>query len=190
MDPAFAPVLGALIGALAGVAGGWLTGYRQAALEREKWLRGISDNFANELRSAVKELTTELAKAAHSMCWLCWLANKGPEQLTRERIFQYDQEMHGSLPRISGLHAVIAGMDQAVHVALAPLVSRAIKLDAAIGEAGLRFEAGRPETVAPLAACHEGSQVLERELHHVVAESIKGYAVASRIQAITPPGQR
>src|SRR5215510_3782864 len=99
MDPAFYSVLGALIGASAGV-GAWLTTRRQANLEREKWRRALSDAFANDLRSTVKELTTELAKAAHSMCWLCWLARHGPSRLTRGRFEQCDMEM----PRVAAAH--------------------------------------------------------------------------------------
>jgi len=115
MGAAFYPVLGALVEALAVIGGALLNNQRQARLEREKWLRGLSDAFANDLRAAVKELATELAKASHSMCWLRWLARHGPSRLTQERIDQYDTEMHVLLPRITGLHAVIAGMDQPAH---------------------------------------------------------------------------
>jgi len=188
MDPAFAPVLGALIGALAGVGGGWLAGWRQAHLEREKWLRGLSDAFANDLRSSVKELTTELAKAAHSMCWLCWLARHGPARLTQERVDQYDQEMHVLLPRITGLHAVIAGMDQKVHADLAPLVERAVALDAAIGDAGLSFVPGKPKTASELSTHYESSMALAKELHGVVARAISRYAVSPNVRAISGQG--
>jgi hypothetical protein len=191
---ALAPVLGALIGALAGLSGAWITGRRQAALEHEKWLRGISDAFAKDLRTTVKELTTELAKAVHSMCWLCWLAKYGPSRLTQERVRQYDEEMHIALPRIMGLHAVIAGMDGEVHFALAPLVNRAIALDAVIGEAGLSFEPGNPETANELANHHGSSLILEDELHRVVAKAIEGYAVTShsqkRLEELQEPASR
>lgn len=177
MEPAFYPVLGALIGALAVVGVALLNSRRQARLEREKWLRGLSDSFANELRAVVKELATELANAAHSMCWLCWLARHGPSRLSQERIDQYDKEMHVLLPRITGLHAVLAGMDQRVHVALAPLVEHAVNLDAAIGDAGLNFVSGKPETAVELAEYHDESVALEKELHRVVAAAIEPYAI-------------
>lgn len=102
----------------------------------------------------------------------------GPSRLTQERVDQYDKEMHTLLPQISGLHAVIAGMDQQVHADLAPLVERAIELDAAIGDAGLSFVVGEAETAIELAKHHESSMVLEKQLHHVVAEAISRYAVS------------
>ena len=178
MDPALFPLLGALIGASAGVGGAWLAGRRQARLEVEKWQRGLKDAFANDLRSAVKELTTELAKAAHSMCWLCWLAKRGPSRLTQDRIDQYDEEMHKLLPHIAGLHAVIAGMDQKVYNNLAPVVARVNELDAAIGAAGLGFIPDKSESAMALAGCHEESIALERELPRVVAQAIAGYATS------------
>jgi len=179
MEPAFYPVLGALIGASAVVGGALLNNQRQARLEREKWLRGLSDAFDKDLRSAVKELATELAKAAHSMCWLCWLARYGPSRLTQERIDKYDEEIHALLPRIFGLHAVIAGMDQKVHADLAPLVDLAIEIDATIGAAGLQFVSGKPESALELAKCLDESIALEKELPRVIAKTISGYAMFS-----------
>ena len=180
MGSAFLPVLGALIGALAVILVAFLNNQRQSRLERDKWSRGLSDAFANELRAAVKELATELAKASHSMCWLCWLASHGPSRLTQERIDQYDTEMHVLLPRITGLHAVIAGMDQRVHSDLAPLVQRVVEIDSAIGDAGLGFVAGKPETALELANYHGESAALEKELPQVVATAIRPYANAFR----------
>jgi hypothetical protein len=52
MDPVLASLAGALIGALAGIAGGWLSNWHQTRLEREKWHRGRSDEFAKDLRSS------------------------------------------------------------------------------------------------------------------------------------------
>lgn len=179
MNTAFAPVLGALIGALAGIGGGLLTGQRQARLEREKWLRGVHDAFANELRSTVKELTTDLASATHSMCWLCWLAKHGADRLTPLRLDAYDEEMHRLLPRIAGLHAMIAGMDREVHLRLRDLVDHVYKLDALIGQAALSFASGQPASATELAAHHDVSLKLEEELPAVVAEALRPYAIAA-----------
>jgi gas vesicle protein len=178
MDPVFAPVFGALIGALAGIAGALLTTRRQAELERDKWLRGVRDAFANEVRSSVKELTTELASAAHSMCWVCWLAKYGPDRLNREHLDQYDQEMHKLLPQIAGLYAMLAGMDVDLHKRLNSLVERVYQVDAQIGEAGLVFADGRPETASALASHYATSLDLEKELPRVVTEAVRPYAIA------------
>lgn len=154
MNPNYVPIVSAVIGAAAGIVGGGLSGQRQARLEREKWLRGVSDAFTTELRSSVKELTTKLAEATHSMCWLCWLASFGAERLTQERVTQYDEEMHVLLPQITGLHAVIAGMDYNVYLKLKPLVEQVLKLDAMIGDAGLDFVPDNERSAEGLAKLH------------------------------------
>jgi hypothetical protein len=85
--------------------------------------------------------------------------------------------MHRLLPRLFGLHAVIAGMDQDVHRRLAPLIEDVVALDAAVGAASLQFMPGKPETAAALAGHLDDSRQLEHALHRVVAEAIGGYAV-------------
>lgn len=132
------PILIAVIGATAGILGSMLTARRQARLEMDKWSRGVSDAFRSEIRSTVKDFATNTASAIHSMCWLCWLARYGPEKLSLERVNQYDNEMHALFPRITGLHATIAGMDYDVYGRLKPLVLEIVELDASIGIAGLR----------------------------------------------------
>jgi hypothetical protein len=178
MDSAFVSILSAVIGAAAGIVGGGLSGQRQARLEREKWFRGVSDAFTIELRSSVKELTTKLAEATHSMCWLCWSASFGAERLTQERVAQYDNEMHVLLPQITGLHAVIAGMDYAVYLKLKPLIEQLLKLDAMIGDAGLDFVPNEPKSANRLAELLKQATSLERTVSEVVADAIRPYSIA------------
>lgn len=98
MSTEYISVLIAVIGAISGIVGGGLSGKRQASIEREKWIRNVSESFKTELRSTVKKLITKMAAAAHSMCWLCWIAKYGPNKLTLERVTIYDQEMHDLIP--------------------------------------------------------------------------------------------
>ena len=186
MDSAFVSILSAVIGAAAGIVGGGLSGQRQARLEREKWFRGVSDAFTTELRSSVKELTTKLADATHSMCWLCWLASFGAERLTQERVAQYDNEMHVLLPQITGLHAVIAGMDYDVYLKLKPLVEQLLKLDGMIGDAGLDFVPDEPKSANKLAELLKQANSLERTVSEVVADAIRPYSIARTLKNIEP----
>jgi hypothetical protein len=186
MDSAFVSVLIAVIGAAAGIVGGGLSGQRQAQLEREKWVRGVSDAFTTELRSSVKALTTKLAEATHSMCWLCWLASFGAERLTQERIAQYDNEMHVLLPQITGLHAVIAGIDYDVYLKLKPLVEQLLKLDAMIGHAGLDFVPDAPKSAGRLAELLKQATSLERTVSEVVADAIRSYSIARTLKNVEP----
>ena len=49
MDPTVASLIGAGIGALAGLTGGWLNGWRQSKLEYEKWTRSKQDGIEKML---------------------------------------------------------------------------------------------------------------------------------------------
>lgn len=169
-------ILTAVIGAVTGIVGGALSGYRQARLEREKWQRDVSNAFTTELRTSIKELTTKLAAASHSMCWLCWLAKFGASQLTQERINQYDDEMHALLPQIMSSHAVVAGLDWNVYLKLDPLVEHLISLDFQIGEKNLDFVSHKLESAKGLASLYDEVQTLKDSLPKVVSESIRPYS--------------
>jgi hypothetical protein len=173
-------VASAIIAAVAGLTGGALTGRWQARLEREKWLRGVSDSFTTELRSYVGQLTTKLAEAAHSMCWLCWLAKFGVDRLTLERIAAYDQEMHVLLPQITGLHGIIAGLDYSVYLEIKPFVERLVKLDLSVADAGLSFVPGVMESAESLSRLYPQVSELENSLAEVVSEAMRPYSITSR----------
>lgn len=172
MDHASAIVLGAGIGALAGITGGMLASWRQTQLEREKWLRGRDDVLANELRVSLQQLTVKLAGAMHSMCWLTWLAKQAPQRLTENRITEYDNEMHELLPQITGLHAMVAALDRASFDRLSGLVERVLVADERIGRASLEFMTGSSDSATALAACFEETMLLERTIPQVVADVI------------------
>lgn len=179
-------VFSAIIGAIAGIVAGVLSGQRQARLEREKWLRDVSDTFTTELRSSVRELTTKLAEATHSMCWLCWLASFGADRLTQNRVMQYDEEMHVLLPQIMGLHAVIAGMDYDVYLKLKPLVEQFFKLDARIGKAALDFVSDNPKSAEGLAKLLNQATALVHALSEIVPDAIRPYSIARTLKNIEP----
>jgi hypothetical protein len=182
METLLVPTLTALISIIGGVVAGGFTGRQESRRERDRWLRETSSAFAAELRSTVKELTTKLAAAAHSMVWLCWLAEHGPERLTRERIELYDQEMHVLLPEIIGLHAVVAGMDTGVYLALYSLVQKVFEVDGKIGLAGLEVVPGEPASARSLSELYEDAAALEFRLSETVSRAIQPYAVPTKLQ--------
>jgi hypothetical protein len=182
MENIIVPIVIALVGVLGSIGAGALAGRRQARLQRDAWRRETSDAFAAELRSTVKELTTKLAEAAHSMVWLCWSAKFGPDRLTQERIDQYDQEMHALLPEILGQHAVVAGMDRSVYLALSLLVRSVFEMDGTIGRAGLEFVPGESESAKSLSEKYEDALDLESRLSKTVANAIASYAVPTEHQ--------
>ena len=167
----------AIIGALAGIVGGALSGRREARLDQQKWNREISEAFKSDLRSTVRDLITKIAEAIHAMCWLCWLAKYGPEQLEKAKTEQYDAEMHTLLPQITGLYAVIAGMDQEVYNKLGPIIREVMSLDAQVGAAGLIFDANKPDTARGLADLHQQTLDLNEKLLSIASDALHPYAV-------------
>jgi len=92
--------------------------------------------------------------------------------------------MHACLPRLIALHAVIAGMDQKVHADLAPLLARVMALDAELGKAALRFFPGARETAFELSDLYESAAKMETDLHSIVGNAIKRFAVPPKLKAI------
>lgn len=177
MNTAYIPLLSAFIGAVAGIIGGGLTARKHARLERDKWKRNINDTFRSELRTCIRELTTKIAAAIHSMCWLCWLAKFGADRLTQEQIDQYDNEIHTLLPQITGYHAVMASMDFRAYELFKPLISEIIQLDDKIGQASLIFKPGNSASAKHLADLHLDYLDLETKISRVVSEAVRPYSI-------------
>lgn len=114
------------------------------------------------------------------MCWLCWLAKFGAGQLTRERVAQYEEEMHVLLPQIASFHVVIASLDWDVYLKLEPLVKRLKTLDAQIGDANLDFDPKKPESAEELAQLYEQVQDLKSSLPEIISEAVRFYSVDYR----------
>jgi hypothetical protein len=178
MEPALASLLGAAIGATAGITGGALTAWRQGQLEQAKWARARKDVLANDLRTTLQQLAVKLAAAVHSMCWLTWLARAAPSRVTQERIDAYDKELHELLPQITGLQAVVAAIDQSAYARLAALVAQVIEADWQIGNASLEFTPDNSKSAEALAACDSAAQKLHRDLPVALGQIISAHVSA------------
>jgi hypothetical protein len=169
-------LIGGLLTIVAGIVSGVLAARWQSKIEAAKWKRQKRDTFESELLNNVKEFTISIASALHSMCWLCWLAEYGPERLSGRNIKLYDKEMHVMLPKIAGISAVIAGMDYQVYEKIMPVVTDIYRLDSAIGRAGLEYQECQPSTGKALAILLEKSIRLEQTFSHRIAQAIKHYS--------------
>jgi acetylglutamate synthase len=114
------------------------------------------------------------------MVWLCWLAKFDSERFTWEQIVEYNQNVSNLLPKVLGLHTVIASMDYEVYDKLNPLIQRIFQVDSLIGSASVLFESGIPESIAPLAKEYEKAIALENDLSRQVANIIQSYAVVTK----------
>src|SRR4051794_2714118 len=111
LTPPMATVLGALVGAGAGIAGALLTTWLQLRLERRRSHQTREDAIAKELSGAVQQLTIKMASSVHSMCWLTWLAESGPDRVQQANLDAYDTEQHKFVPEILGYLSTVAAVD-------------------------------------------------------------------------------
>lgn len=165
-----------IVGILAGILSGIYAGKTNAKIELDKYKRERQGGFETEIRNTIKELTTDIGSAGHSMCWLCWLARYGPEKLTTKALIDYDKELHKLLPKLTGKFSIIAGMNFAVYDEIAPLVYNVYGLDAKIAAAGLTFSEGNLDSAKGLAALHEESLTLLNDIPRIIGQAVKRYS--------------
>lgn len=172
MDATTASLIGAAIGAVSGLGGGYLTGRRQAKIEREKWRRGRRDEEAKTLRLAVAELTRKLAIGTHTIAWLTWKAKNTPTQLTKEDLSVYSREMKALFPDIVGSRAVVVALNEEAHSKMSPLIIKLYALDAHVALAAASFDDARKDCIAALARYYEEDLELDQELLTKVSETV------------------
>lgn len=139
MDAPTAAVIGAGIGAsvtlISTLLTTFLAGWRQERTEGQKHIWAVEDANSAKLDDALTQMTIKLATALHLMCWVTWLAAKGPARFTEERADGYDREMHLLLPEISSWSSIIAALDIEAFRKISKLVDEIYELDVRIGTA-------------------------------------------------------
>lgn len=83
----------------------------QLHLEQAKWPMTREDALAAAFRDALHAFLLPVLSAAHSICWLTWYAVKAPDELDREKLVQYEDEMHGLLPKVSSALTLLSAHD-------------------------------------------------------------------------------
>lgn len=170
MDGATASLIGAAIGAISGLGGGYLAGRRQMQLEREKWLRSRKDEHEKALRLAVAELTRKLAAGTHAIAWLTWKAKNAPTELTEQDLSVYNKEMKTLFPDIVGSRVVVVALDKEVHTKMTPLILKLYSLDEQVARAAMLFEDARSDCITALAHYYDVDLDLDKELLTKVTE--------------------
>lgn len=125
LDQGVAVVLGAAVGAVAGMGGAALAGWRQSKLETEKWTRAREDQIRADLRAAVAALAKTLASTAHSMMWVTFKAlTSGRASL--EALASFEVEFHAEVAELVGAQMRLAALDFPLYEKVTPYVSQAI----------------------------------------------------------------
>lgn len=183
LSPAVATIIGASVGALAAIAGGVITAWLQLRLERGRWPRAREEALAQDLRKAIQDLTTRMAAALHSMCWLTWSADVRPERITRAQIDQYDAELHKLLPEIIGGLTAVAALDPPAFLKLSPLGEEIYALDYDVGQACLTLDIEPADAARKLAVLAAKAGKLEQRLPKAVA-GVVGQRIEERAAAL------
>ena len=120
-------MLGAVAGAVAGIGGVALAGWRQSRQEKERWLRAREDALRADTRSAVAALARTLASTAHSMMWATFrVLTSGRASL--EAIAAFEVEFHAEVAELVGAQMHLAALDFALYEKVTPYVGQAIAL--------------------------------------------------------------
>jgi len=173
MDPVIASLIGTVVGGLFGIAGGILTGRRQARLEQEKWLQARKDDIEKETRLAVAELARKMAVAVQAMLWFTSKAGNTPQKLSQEDISEYDKAIQDLLPDILSSLMVVSALDTEVSDKMSPLLYRIYEVDGQIAQASTQFETSPQSSVESLAELRN-TEVLP--LYSELAQRISGIA--------------
>ena len=179
MDATLASLIGTAIGAVSGLAGGYLAGRQQSHLEHEKWRRTREDNLEKDIRSAVAELTRKLAAGIHAIGWLTWKAENYPKKITEDDLENYDKDMKSLFPDIVGSRIAVAALSREMHTKMTPLVNALYNLDAQVAKAAMAFKDTQDEGSKALADCYGKSrqfvdEFLEKVTEIVGLDSTKG----------------
>jgi hypothetical protein len=164
MDATTASLIGASIGALAGLGGGWLNGWRQSKIEHQKWVRARYDTIEKDARLALADLTKKLAAGVHAICWLTWKAKYEPEKLSEADLSAYDTSMQTLFPDIVGSRVILAALSKETHDLVSPLVLQLYAFDVRVAEGAALFRRSPADGIKVLATCHDDCLQFDRVL--------------------------
>ena len=153
MDSTTASLIGAGLGALAGLAGGWLNGWRQSKLEYEKWTRARQDTIEKETRLALADLTKKIAAGINAIAWVTWKAKNEPERFSENDLTTYDTTMKTLFPDIVGSRVTLAALSKEVHDQVSPLLTKLYRLDVQTTNAAAVYRKTALEGTEALAEC-------------------------------------
>jgi hypothetical protein len=186
MDPTLAGLIGAGIGAIAGLLGSIYSGWNQIRSQREMWLRERHGGLIDSLRSQAADVAKNMFELQHSMEWICWGASTDPDSVNRDTISQYDEEVHQVIPKLLGSLAVTAMLRLDVYEKLNQLGDEIFAIESEIARAVRSFDESPGASIAVLRAHHPGATQLYKTLPprlHAIAGEIADSGSYARTEA-------
>lgn len=135
MDAALAGLLGTAVGAIAGVAGGFVTGWQQRRGDAARWRQQRADEVWKDGRRSLLELTNHLAEGSQAAVWLCWAARHGTVEAVKAEATEYDARMRTILPLLFTAQAAVSGLSKEGVSVMDSLVREFTALDDSLGSA-------------------------------------------------------
>lgn len=173
MDAGLAGLLGAAIGAIAGLGGGFVAGWQERKVEALRWRQARADELRKEERRSLLKLTSLLAEGSQNAAWLCWAATVKPVEAVKVDADDYNARMRALMPRLFSAQAAASGLSEEAYEQIDPLVQRLISLDTHLGDLSSHLQA-RPElALHGLRDSADGAFELTRDLVHDVRSLLR-----------------
>jgi len=164
VDAALAGLLGASIGAVTGVGGGFVTGWQQRKGETLRWRQARADELRKEERRSLLDLTGLLAEGSQNAAWLCWAATVKSLAAVKADADDYDGRMRALMPRLFSAQAAASGLSEKAFQQIDPLVQRLIELDHQLGNASVRLHVEPDPVVQELKDLSAAANKLSRDI--------------------------
>ncbi len=164
MNPVTAGLLGAIIGACAGLIGSLGTIYFQNQLEVKKAHLAQENAISHELRVEIRMAAQHMLSLQHSMEWICWFALQDENLPDKMAIAQYHREVHETIPKLLGSMANVAAFDRSIYDQLQPLADDLFVLDGRIAEALITTKVPQSERTKILRENYEAATKMYKTL--------------------------
>lgn len=168
LDQGLAAVVGAAVGALAGIVGFAFAGWRQSKLESEKWSRAREDRARSDTRNAVAALAKTLASTAHSMMWASFKVLTAGKA-SHETLASFEVEFHAEVSDLVAAQMNLAALDFALYEKVTPFISQAIAMGADTHAALKAAMEKTPDAEDQLRACNQDALNLIKDVPKKVA---------------------
>jgi hypothetical protein len=153
----------AAIGCIIGVGAYWLN--RKLESFRNQLSR--KEESSKNLRLATAELVKKIAAGQHEITWLCWTADNCPEEITKEYLIAYDNQMKQIQSELVGLRVILATTDSKIHDLLTPFIVALFHLDGLVGQAKVLYRQSPEDGLKAFAELYSDSHKYENELVEV-----------------------
>jgi hypothetical protein len=164
MDAALAGLLGASIGAITGLLGGFTAAWQQRRGDLLRWRQARVDELWKEERRSLLELTNLLAEGSQAAAWLAWAATVKTVDAVKADAHEYDARMRALLPRLFSAQAAASGLSETAFSEIDPLVQRLLTLDTRLGNASVRLDIEPEEALQELKGFVHPAYQLSRDV--------------------------